>query len=519
MREVSENYNPFPVVRSPGVTLTFQKLAIALPKNKITVSSSAPAVVNRSKVLVDGINEIGKKYATLERYGWNLDGSCSIMPESGAERGVWYNRISTSSGKLSSSITLTCTLPVSIETLGWTFHFDDPTGIYSPRVQAICYNANDEEIDNFTGTLEDHTRDGEGWWLTRTVAQYKKVSFKFTHLNEGYRYFRMAEIEFGIARSFDTNSIASMSITQEATLDGSALPAKKLVFEFDNSKREFNLLNPVEVYQFWRSGQGISAAVTLGDDSVDMGLFFVSRAEIGKNSLTAKVTAYDEVLQLGSALYDPGDLAQSQSVTLRTAVESILNGYMLEIDCNGLDDEPVSLQIEPTHEKRSVLALVAQAARATVWIDRDSTVQIVRPAIKQTADAELTADQLYDWRGVEFTEEVKSVTLTVSREVEGADMETYTAGSAAYGENTAEYSNPCVAPGKGQDVADWLLVMANWAKRYAVRNRCDPAVEIGDTLKIADVFGNNENAFVTGLDVSFNGTLSANTKAAGEFNA
>ena len=61
--------------------------------------------------------------------------------------------------------------------------------------------------------------------------------------------------------------------------------------------------------------------------------------------------------------------------------------------------------------------------------------------------------------------------------------------------------------------------MANWAKRYAVRNRCDPAVEIGDTLKIADVFGNNENAFVTGLDVSFNGTLSANTKAAGEFNA
>ncbi|MBQ3860836.1 MAG: hypothetical protein II779_09920, partial [Clostridia bacterium] len=64
---------------------------------------------------------------------------------------------------------------------------------------------------------------------------------------------------------------------------------------------------------------------------------------------------------------------------------------------------------------------------------------------------------------------------------------------------------------------DWLLVMSNWRKQYAVKNRCDPAVEIGDTLEIADAFGNDGLALVTGIEISYDGVLSAVTEAAGEF--
>ena len=77
-------------------------------------------------------------------------------------------------------------------------------------------------------------------------------------------------------------------------------------------------------------------------------------------------------------------------------------------------------------------------------------------------------------------------------------------------------SNPCVADENGQAVADWLLAGFKCRKRYAVKNRCDPAVEIGDTLKIWDIFDNRENAVVTGIDLSFNGGLYAITEATGK---
>ena len=49
-----------------------------------------------------------------------------------------------------------------------------------------------------------------------------------------------------------------------------------------------------------------------------------------------------------------------------------------------------------------------------------------------------------------------------------------------------------------------------------MKNRCDPAVEIGDTIAAADIFGNLENAVVTGVEVNYDGTLRAVTKGVGQ---
>ena len=52
---------------------------------------------------------------------------------------------------------------------------------------------------------------------------------------------------------------------------------------------------------------------------------------------------------------------------------------------------------------------------------------------------------------------------------------------------------------------------------YAVRNRCDPAVEIGDAVVISDAFRNDDAAIVTGLDIQYNGALSCVTEAERRF--
>ena len=90
---------------------------------------------------------------------------------------------------------------------------------------------------------------------------------------------------------------------------------------------------------------------------------------------------------------------------------------------------------------------------------------------------------------------------------------TYHTGS---GEQIKGYYNPCVADSEGQAVCDWLYRVCNMRKTYKVKNRCDPAVEPGDTLNIADAYGNRENAIVTGLDITFGQSLSAVTEAIGQ---
>lgn len=521
MRATSPGYNPFPDIRSPDVLMTFQVLSTSITKNQIIAIPNITPELGTIDDAINGMAMLAHKYATLEEYGWNLDGSCTVLPDSGAETGFWPDELTNADGTFTTPITVTCTLPKPIHTLGWTFHFDEPTRIYCPEVRAVCYDANDTQIDDYTGLLVDDALLENGWRLTHSVTQYKKVVFTFSGLNEGLRYMRLVEIDFGLSRTFNKDNIGDVNFQYELSLDGSALPAKKLTFTFDNSDKEFNVLNPIDVYQYWRNGQSVSGIIRIGDENIQMGTFFISRAEIGQNYLTAKVTAFDQVNQLGNQTFYPGTLAQQSSVTLKTAVEKVLDGYNMAVNYNGLQNESVSVQVRDTHSKRAMLHYLAQAVRATCWIDRDDVLQIKRLSVTETPDAELTADALYNWSGVSVAEEVLGVTLTVEHELdEEASMDTYTSGTpTSEGDTATSYSNPCVVAANGQNVADWLLAMSNWAKKYAVKNRCDPAVEIGDTYKIADVFANDDSAVVTGLDITYNGVLSAVTEAAGEFGA
>ena len=62
-------------------------------------------------------------------------------------------------------------------------------------------------------------------------------------------------------------------------------------------------------------------------------------------------------------------------------------------------------------------------------------------------------------------------------------------------------------------MAEWLLAGYRRRISYKVNNRCDPAVEIGDTVKLDDTFGANLNAAVTGIDIVWDGKMYARTEA------
>jgi len=521
--QTSEAYAPFAQVRQVDCLISFEVLAKTLNKKNIVVTAPS-AVLGNGAATINGIPELPAKYGTLERYGWPLDGSCSVMPSSGSETGFWSSAVSDDAGDFSSPLVFRYDLPSDTDTFGWTFHFDTPGGVWASRVRVVCYDEDGEVIDEAEAVPDGPGEDGTGWSFHHFVQGYRAVEFTFYGTNVPLRMLRLAEVDFGVSKHFNRNSIQKARIKYGMAPDGSAFPAKQIVFTFDNSDGGFNVLSPEGVYQYWRNGQVLTARIRVGDEIVPMGMFYVTKAEIGDNRLLAKVTAHDPCYQLANQKFYPSTLAEEETVRLDEAVPRALIGTDLEVDYGGLEAELVSVAVRDTHDKRTILRYLAQAARATCWIDRDNVLRIRRIETAEEEDGDITADELYGWSGVSIAEEYTGVTLTVHRELQeggegGEDpTETYTAGIADdSGSAVASYDNPCVAAVNGQTVADWLLVMANRRKKYAVKNRCDPAVEIGDTLVIADAFRNDDRAVVTGLDIEYDGGLSCVTEADREF--
>ena len=75
--------------------------------------------------------------------------------------------------------------------------------------------------------------------------------------------------------------------------------------------------------------------------------------------------------------------------------------------------------------------------------------------------------------------------------------------------------NPCVASANGNAVAAWLLARYARQKQYKVKNRCDPALELLDAVRISDAYGQDDASLITGITAHYAGGLYAETEAVG----
>ena len=128
-----------------------------------------------------------------------------------------------------------------------------------------------------------------------------------------------------------------------------------------------------------------------------------------------------------------------------------------------------------------------------------------------TGVGQITKNEMYDYDGISVDERVDKIELT-ARDSAYENKVTYTFGEGTY---TKSITNESIAPARVPEIAEWLFDTYRRRRRYAVKNRCDPAIEIGDTVRIEDAYGNNDNVVVTGIEITYDGGLSAITKGVG----
>jgi hypothetical protein len=240
-----------------------------------------------------------------------------------------------------------------------------------------------------------------------------------------------------------------------------------------------------------------------------MGSYYFRTAEVSSNIIMPTIRGSDIVLSLDEEAFVSGSGAE---MTLSEAVALVLSGLDISVQFGGDAGSRTVIPALQSVSRREALRLLAQAAMCAVWCDRRGVIRMESLSLGDPLQ-ELTANELYDYSGVSIADPVDMAEVVVRNPFIDGDGIVYTSGS---GKNVRSINNPCVVPSVGDSVAAWVLAWSNRRKRYAVKNRCDPAVELGDTIRIHDIYGGRGTAVVTSIEVEYTGGLSAVTGGVGQ---
>ena len=522
MRMQSGTYDPFRPVRRIGIRA---EIAVVDADAKANATASASGTLSPSDPAqtVDGNLQNPRTFATMERNAWVLDGNHPLMGADAADLGWWSEAVSGDDGTFAGECFIEYRFTADAKTIGLVMHFVPG---YQPAVGGMrirTYDADDAMLSDVTST------DGGAVQQIVFASTYRRMRIDFTKTALPGRRIRMTEIDFGITQRFDADSVADAEIRYKTDLASSALPFGQCRITIDNADRKYNLLNPSGIYQYLEEGQRVSVWFTVDGEDVYMGAFAFRAAEARDGALTAKITAVDAVAALDDMEYNGGRCA---AASFADAIAEVLDNTGISFVFEGdIGAAPVMMCVPQNTTKREAVRMLTQAAMGCTYADRDGNLRFTRPEdievplysaddyllfsaddyMLLAGEGALTANELYNYDGITVSEPVGRIRLVVRDDYSDAEI-IYTAGDSG---KQMTVRNPCIAAEAGADVAAWLLSRYARRKQYKIKNRCDPATELLDSIRIHDAYGQNDAATVTGITVHFNGGLYAETEAVG----
>ena len=503
MRNQSNTYDPYRAMRRVGIRAEIAVID-ADAKPNASASSAFAVFPSSAAQTVDENYRNPQTYATLEKNAWLLDGSCGMMDDSASDLGFWSSSISDENGDIAEECSIVYDFPMDVKTIGLVLYF---MAGYQPAAGGMRIRT----YDSGGGLVSDIVNDGRGDVQSVVFsAVYRRLRIDFTKTALPGRRVRMTEIDFGMTQRFDEDTIADAEIRYNTDLSSDALPFGECALTLDNSDRRWNLLNPKGIYEYMEQGQEISVWLVINGEDVFMGSYAFRSVEARDGALTAKLTAADAVALLDDTEYNGG---RCSVASFSDAIAEVLDGTGIAcVFDDGIGAESVMMSVPQNTTRREAVRMLTQAARGCVYAGRDGRLRFCRPDLAAAEDVHaITPNELYGFDGITVSEPVGVLRLVVDDEYSDTEI-TYTAGTAG---REVTVKNPCVATGNGDAVAAWLLSRYARRKQYNVKNRCDPALELCDAVRISDAYGQDDASLITGITVRYNGGLSAETEAVG----
>lgn len=473
-----------------------------------TVTAGAYLPFSKPMQLVDKVTTMSQKVATAEPGEWVLDGSYVPIKRDGdnGEIGLWSATMSNINGATSYSIIINLSNPASFRAI--TLVFDDATNNYATEFTLTAYNSSGASINNKSFADND-----KAIVVADFAAQNcTKLIISVTKTNKPQRHVRLCEVLFGYLRVFDGNDISSVSYEYNSSIYAESFPSNKMVLTLDNTDRRYNIINPVGIYKYLQKGQGFNGSILINGSRVAMGRFYFDNSASDDNAMSVKVTAYDRAYALDDI---DCNIGASGTWTVSEAVAAVITASGLNINTvipSGIGSRIISKAIPAKSSCRDALRLIAQAGMCVCFFNRFDELEFVEPDIAQSVD-NLDNNNMTAYPTVSDNGLINSVIITAKDEFAEEKTEiTYTASDIGEDEEEKQLkiSNPLVT---SDTVAQWILDCSKYRIGYDIKEQGNPAREIQDVVKIADVYGEDKNGIVIKQTITAGIGLTGSIKA------
>lgn len=497
------NFNPYSDVRTVGFGMSFGVVAVEASDLAEASTTTPQFEASQLQQTHDRVEMSAAPFATLEHNIWVLDGSMSVYPAdlAGLQTGYISEDFSNDSGIYSDGPDISFSFSDPQDSYGLTFHFDSRIPYSWPTSMVLTYY-NESNAQIYQGTFHP---DNYNYWVDAPVQQYSKVTISFGGSVIPHRRIRLIELTFGIVTQYDRQRIVSASDQQSVDVLMENISSAQLTVTFDNSDKLYNLINPSGVYEYLQEGQYVNYWYSVNGITINGGIRYFYSAESDDGGLTASITFNDRLIFLDDVIYNGGE---SGYWTLKEAVETILLAAGIttpptfETGASGI----IRSCIPQNTSAREAIRMCAQAAMCACYVDDNDSLHFFVPTIQDTPDDQMTRDRINEEPTVNIGDRYNAVTVTRQDSYnDNSEEETYTASAARTGEMVIakEISNDLIYD--LQTWAEWALPWVQRRTSFDVSYRGNPAIEMGDTVQVFDIFGVNGMAYVDSVELDYSG--------------
>ena len=293
-----------------GRYVTYQ-VALEIMNNEaqdsVTVTAAQDASISRPEQAYNRSGEV-LDVISFEGFGWRLDGSQYVPPRvdevPSAEMGLWMAEISDAEGYFSTPQLITATTPAPYSYVATSFNWGHTIATdYSVR----WLGAGDVLIaeQDVVGNTQRQVV------VNQATEGVVKIEIRVTRTLLPNRRVRLAEITMGAIKIYDKTNSTSLRIDETLDPFNATAPANTLRLVADNFSREFNVLDPVGIYEFFRGKRVITASIGAQreDGSIEyipMGTYYTRAPAMRGNLTTMELEAVNLLGQLQATTYTHG---------------------------------------------------------------------------------------------------------------------------------------------------------------------------------------------------------------------
>lgn len=521
MQNVSNEYKQaiYAPIRQTKGRVTFDISDVTARGDVNDISVTQQAIISNKQQLINQKREQSINLATWEPNRFKLDGSFSFADddmENNGELGFVSEILCNEQGAYPLNPTLIFTFNEPHSSMGITITFDPINDEYATEFMINAYDSFNNLI------LTEHVEDNDLFQVA-TIGQfflYEKVEIIIKKWNKPYRRCRVVEVDFGIVKVYTDNHLIKMDLVEDMDIITKTLPAGEFKFTVENSKKDFNILNPDGFHKFLQERQLVTpeVGVVIGTSTeyIRLGKFYLMDWISDEGTLTSTFTARNIIDIIAS--YDYENLVPKSNYSLYQMAVDIFNicgvtNYEIDpalqnISTNGLVKK---------NNCRNILQLIAIAGMCNVYVTREDNLIIKQSplALGDPVDI-IDMDNMYKEPKIELDKIVKSVSVTYYTDLETKGNYVEENTDIKEGDNLKVNSNTLINTlEQATNVANWILKQKKYRAKYTANWRGNPAHELNDVVIIEDAYNQNNKSIITKIELTYQGYLEGKTEARG----